>query len=135
MKYLTHTVAIAGLVACFGSGAFAQDTDFAKMTCADFAGMSGEEQATAYTSIKDANAMTKSGSKDATASTDKSAAGSDTSSTAAPSTDSAASGTASGSAAPADTTSSTDMEPNADVTALLNACEGNDDAFAMEHVQ
>ncbi len=133
MKYLTHTVAAAGLFACFGSGAFAQDTDFAKMTCADFIAMSGEEQSTAYTSIKDAHAMAKPSTTDAAASTDKSSA------TPAPSTDTTAAAPAAGTtpeaAAPADTSASKDMEPNADVMALLKACEGNDDALAMEKVE
>lgn len=138
MKYLTHTLAAAGMFACFGSGVLAQETDFAKMTCSDFTAMSGEEQSAAYASIKDAHAMAKPGSSDAAASTDKSSATpapATDATPAVPSTDKAATGTTSGAAAPADATASKDMEPNADVAALLKACEGNDDAFAMEKVE
>ena len=149
MKYLTHTLTITGLVASFGSAAFAQDVDYKTFTCADFAGISAEEQSSAYISLKDI-ADLKSEPSDAAATTDtgdaattdsRDAAASDTYTV--PATGSATAdvnetdaGDPSKNTVVTDGTATADMEdPTAEITALLKSCEDNDDALVVDRIQ
>lgn len=54
MKYFMHTLAMTGLVASLGTGAFAQaqDVDPATVTCGDFMAMSAEDQSSAMDTLK-----------------------------------------------------------------------------------
>lgn len=44
MKNLARTLAVTSAIATFGTGAFAQGADPTTMTCADFMGLSADEQ-------------------------------------------------------------------------------------------
>ena len=62
MHYLARKLAIAGIVASFGGSAFAQASDPATMTCADFMALSADQQMTAMSTLRTANMGSSAGS-------------------------------------------------------------------------
>lgn len=57
------------LAAAFGTGAFAQGTDPATMTCADFVGLSGDQQMTAMSALRTTDGGTEGGAATTSAGT------------------------------------------------------------------
>ncbi len=135
MNYVTHTLAMTGLVAALGTGAFAQDVDPATLTCGDFLAMSGEDQGAAMDALK--AALTDASSASA-ASTDTAASTESAASTEAASSDTASSDTAatteSDSASSADPTGSEDALADPQLETLVTSCEGNDEAMVMDQM-
>ena len=60
MNYLTHTLALTGLITSVGTSVFAQEQDPATLTCSDFMTMSSEDQTSAMDAMKTAKLETDS---------------------------------------------------------------------------
>ncbi|MFD2740982.1 hypothetical protein ACFSUD_15460 [Sulfitobacter aestuarii] len=151
MKYLSTTLVATGFVASLGSAAVAQDMDPQTITCSDFVAMAAEDQSDALTALKDAKMAAESSaatSMDSSASSDTDTAATsdttasdsdtmtstDTDTSATADTDTSASADTDTSAT-ADTSDTGDTMADPEVEALKTACEGNDDALAMDQLE
>ncbi|MRX51778.1 hypothetical protein GI374_15375 [Paracoccus sp. S-4012] len=147
MRHLTRTLALSGVIAALGTGAFAQQADPASMTCAEFKALTSDEQMTAMDAVRSAGmsgdaastAPASAGAADSGAATDAGSSATDTAAAGGGTTDGAAAAdaTAPGAAATGDstTTAATDMAAtDPEIAALIKSCEGFDDAPISERL-
>lgn len=135
MKYFTHSLAMTGLVAALGTGAFAQDVDPATLTCGDFLAMSGEDQGAAMDAVISAQADDSSASAASveTATSTDSAASTEAASSVTASSDIAAT-TESNSVSSADMNGSDDALVDPKLETLVASCKGDNDALVMDQM-
>lgn len=148
MQHLARKLVIAGIVASFGGGAFAQSPDPATMTCADFMALSADQQMTAMTALRTTNtgssgafAAGTTGSSAGAASGGSGRSSGDTSGTmgagsgaGSNTSGSGAAGSPSGSSGGASSASGGGASADPQIAALMAACQGNETSLVTDRM-